>query len=64
MANTAEGAVSVKDLLAEGIERAWHLDERESEGVDKTVAAVEAADKAIDRSCAVWIILISLIALV
>ncbi len=63
-ANTAEGAASVKDLLAEGIERAWHLDERESEGVDKTVAAVETADKAIDRSCAVWIILISLIALV
>lgn len=63
-AKAAEGEASVKELLAQGVERAWHLDESELQGIDKTVCAVETASKAIDRSCAVWIILISLAALV
>ena len=62
-AKPADGDAPVKALLAEGIERAWHLDESGLQGVDKTVRAVETATKAIDRSCAVWIILISLAAL-
>ncbi len=62
-ANTADEEASVKAFLAEGVERAWHLDESALQGADKTVSAVEAAAKAIDRSCAVWIILISLAAL-
>jgi AmpE protein len=62
-ANEVDGEVSVKALLAEGVERAWHLDESDLQGVDKTIAAVETAAKAINRSCAVWVILISLAAL-
>jgi len=61
--NALKGDGSVRELLAQGVERAWHLDESELAGLDNTVAAVEAAAKAIDRSCAVWIILISLLAL-
>ena len=61
--NAVKGDGSARELLAQGVERAWHLDESEPASLDKTVAAVEAAAKAIDRSCAVWIILISLLAL-
>jgi hypothetical protein len=62
-ANTDDEEASVKAFLAEGVERAWHLDESALQGAAKTVSSVEAAAKAIDRSCAVWIILISLVAL-
>lgn len=62
-ANTAQEDVSIEAFLAEGIQRAWHLDESELQGGDRTVRAIETGAKAIDRSCVVWIILISLAAL-
>ena len=61
--NALKGDGSVGELLAQGVERAWHLDECDLSGSEQTVAAVEAAGKATERSCAVWIILISLLAL-
>lgn len=61
--NALKGDGSVGELLAQGVERAWHLDESDLSGSEQTVAAVEAAGKATERSCAVWIILISLLAL-
>ena len=62
-AHALKGDGSVGELLAQGVERAWHLHKSDLSGSEQTVAAVEAAGKATERSCAVWIILISLLAL-
>jgi membrane protein required for beta-lactamase induction len=54
---------SNQSLLALGIARAWHLDLSTAETPTDVVDVVETAQKAISRATAVWIVVISLFAL-
>ena len=54
---------SNQSLLAAGIARAWHLDLSTAETPTDVVEVAEATQKAISRATAVWIIAISLFAL-
>ena len=52
-------------LLAHGVEHAWRLSDTQlAAASDCAVVAVESAQKATNRACAVWVILASLAALV
>ncbi len=54
---------SNQSLLALGIARAWHLDLSTAETPSDVVGVAETAQKAISRATAVWIIAISVFAL-
>ena len=56
-------SISESDLLARGIECAWHLDDASSASPDSAVTAVETTQKAITRATAAWLVVISLMAL-
>ena len=56
-------SISESDLLARGIECAWHLDDDSSAHPDSAVTAVETTQKAITRAMAAWLVVISLLAL-
>jgi len=56
--------VSSEVLLAKGIERAWQLDEEDLNDPQGLVKAVETTQKAINRATGVWVVMLSLLALV
>jgi AmpE protein len=56
--------VSSEVLLATGIERAWQLDEEDLNDPQGLVKAVETTQKAINRATGVWVVMLSLLALV
>ena len=55
--------ISTDALLALGIERAWRVETEGQDEAESTVAAVEATQKAINLSTAVWVAVVSVIAL-
>jgi len=56
-------SISDSELLAQGIERAWHLDDDSSASPDSAVIAIETTQKAITRATAAWLVVISVLAL-
>ena len=56
-------SISETELLARGIECAWHLDDDSAASPDSAVTAVETTQKAITRATAAWLVVISLLAL-
>ena len=54
---------STDALLAIGIERAWRVETEGQDEAESTVLAVEATQKAINLSTAVWVAVVSVIAL-
>ena len=63
-AEALDSEVSTESLLAQGIERAWHLDAQGMDNPDGIVEAVETTQKAINRATAVWVAILSVIALI
>ena len=55
--------ISTDALLALGIERAWRVETEGQDEAESTVVAVEATQKAINLSTAVWVAVVSVIAL-
>jgi AmpE protein len=55
--------VSTDALLAHGIERAWRVEAEGHDEAESTVVAVEATQKAINLSTALWVAVASVIAL-
>ena len=55
--------ISTDALLAHGIERAWRVEAEGRDEAESTVVAVEATQKAISLSTAVWVAVVSGIAL-
>ena len=56
--------VTAETVLAQGISRAWHLDDEDMDAPEGVVSAVETAQKAMNRATGVWVIVASLLALV
>ena len=56
--------VTAETALAQGISRAWHLDDEDMNGPQGVVSAVETAQKAMNRATGVWVVVASLLALV
>jgi hypothetical protein len=55
--------VTAETLLAQGISRAWRLDDEELDDSQGVVSAVETAQKAMNRATGVWVVVASLLAL-
>jgi hypothetical protein len=55
--------VTAETLLAQGISRAWRLDDEELDDSQGVVSAVETARKAMNRATGVWVVVASLLAL-
>ena len=55
--------VTAETLLAQGVTRAWRLDDEELDDPQGVVTAVETAQKAINRATGVWVVVASLLAL-
>ena len=55
--------VTAETLLAQGVTRAWRLDEQELDEPQGVVTAVETAQKAINRATGVWVVVASVLAL-
>jgi AmpE protein len=56
-------SISEAELLAQGIERAWHLDGDVPPSPESVVTAVETTQKAITRATVAWLVVVSLLAL-
>ena len=56
--------VTAETVLAQGISRAWRLDDEDMDGPQGVVSAVETAQKAMNRATGVWVVVASLLALV
>ena len=56
--------VIAETVLAQGISRAWRLDDEDMDGPQGVVSAVETAQKAMNRATGVWVVVASLLALV
>jgi membrane protein required for beta-lactamase induction len=55
--------VTAETLLAQGVTRAWRLDDEELDDPRGVVTAVETAQKAMNRATGVWVVVASLLAL-
>ena len=55
--------VTAETLLAQGVTRAWRLDDEELDDPQGVVTAVETAQKAMNRATGVWVVVASLLAL-
>ncbi len=55
--------VTAETLLAQGVARAWRLDDEELDDPQGVVTAVETAQKAMNRATGVWVVVASLVAL-
>ncbi len=55
--------ISTDALLAHGVKRAWRVETEGQDEAESTVVAVEATQKAINLSTAVWVAVVSVIAL-
>ncbi len=56
--------VTAEIVLAQGISRAWRLDDDDMDSPQGVVSAVETAQKAMNRATGVWVVVASLLALV
>ena len=63
-AEALDSEVSTEALIAHGVERAWRLDAEGMDHPDGIVGAVETTQKAINRATAVWVAIVSVIALI
>ncbi len=63
-AEALDREVSTEALIAHGVERAWRLDAEGMDHPDGIVGAVETTQKAINRATAVWVAIVSVIALI
>ena len=55
--------MTAETLLAQGVTRAWRLDDEELDDPQGVVTAVETAQKAMNRATGVWVVVASLLAL-
>ena len=55
--------VTAETLLAQGVTRAWRLDDQELDEPQGVVTAVETAQKAMNRATGVWVVVASVLAL-
>ena len=55
--------VTAENLLAQGVTRAWRLDDEELDDPQGVVTEVETAQKAMNRATGVWVVVASLLAL-
>ena len=55
--------VTAETLLAQGVTRAWRLDDEALDDPQGVVTAVETAQKAMNRATGVWVVVASLLAL-
>ena len=62
-ADAFDNEISSEVLLGKGIERAWHLDEEDPNDPQGVVTAVETTQKAMNRATGVWVVVVSLLAL-
>ena len=56
--------VTSETVLAQGISRAWGVDDEDMDGPEGIVSAVETVRKAMNRATGVWVVVASLLALV
>ena len=55
--------VTAENLLAQGVTRAWRLDDKGLDEPQGAVTAVETAQKAMNRATGVWVVVASVVAL-
>ena len=55
--------VTAETILAQGVTRAWRLDDKELGEAQSVVTAVETAQKAMNRATGVWVVVASVVAL-